>query len=70
MFIKFASLDFGIGDKIGTTHDYDMFQEILKEISSVPKDGITLSSDNYGKQLYDAQVKKLELITNKLCIKR
>ena len=70
MFIKFASLDFGIGDKIGTTHDYDMFQEILKEISSVPKDGITLSSDNYGKQLYDAQVKKLELITNKLLEKK
>ena len=66
MFIKFASLDFGIGDKIGTTHDYDMFQEILKEISSVPKEGITLSSDDYGKQLYDAQVKKLELITAKL----
>jgi hypothetical protein len=66
MFIKFASLDFGIGDKIGTTHDYDMFQEILKEISSIPKDGITLSSDGYSKQLYTAQVKKLELITDKL----
>ena len=48
----------------------DQFQEILKEISSVPKAGITLSSDNYGKQLYDAQVKKLELITNKLLEKK
>ena len=60
MFIKFASLNLNLDNPDTTTHEYNNFQEILKEISSVPKAGIDLDSKYYHKKLSEAQVKKLE----------
>jgi hypothetical protein len=66
MFIKFASLNLNLDNPDTTTHDYNNFQEILKEISSVPKTGIDLSSKDYHKKISEAQVQKLEKMTETL----
>jgi hypothetical protein len=66
MFIKFSSLNLNLDNPDTTTHDFNNFQILLKEISSVPKEGITLSSDSYDKLIYAAQTKSLEKITETL----
>jgi len=66
MFIKFSSLNLNLDNLDTTTHDFNNFQILLKEISSVPKEGITLSSDSYDKLIYAAQTKSLEKITETL----
>lgn len=66
MFIKFSSLNLNLDNPDTTTHDFNNFQTLLKEISSVPKEGITLGSDSYDKLIYAAQTKSLEKITETL----
>ena len=68
MFIHFSSLDLTL-DKplLDTTHNYTTFQELLKEIASIPKTGIDFTDNNNVKNAISiAQTKKLIQITSNM----
>ncbi len=65
MFIDFASLDLDL-DTSDKSLDYKSFQGLLKEITSVTKDGIDFNSANYEAKIKENQTKKLEELTNEL----
>jgi hypothetical protein len=65
MFIEFASLDLDLDTKRETI-DYGSFQSLLKEITSISKDGIDFNTEGYESKIKENQTKKLEELTNAL----
>ena len=66
MFLKFASLDLDIDAPATSTHNYNSFQEILKEICSIDNTGIDFTKDGNREKIIEAQNTKLETLTKNM----
>ena len=73
MFIDFSSLNLKLdittpitGSTDTARHDYVSFQELLKDIVSIPQTNIDFSKDGYPEQIVKNQNEKLKEITGKI----